>query len=117
MPGKRILIVDDEDVVGVSIAAILSLDGHCTEFVTSALEALRRYAPDKYDLIVLDNRMPEMNGVELAQRIRSQHPAQAIILLTGYPPIRQPSTVDRVMRKPFSGDDLRQAVLDLTNPP
>src|SRR4051812_46759758 len=115
MAAKRILIVDDESVVGDSVMAILEMDGHSTEFVTSAVEALNRYSPGKYDLIVTDNRMPGMNGVELAERIRSQHPGQRIVLLTGYPPVRRPDVVDIVMMKPFSGDDLRATVLRLTN--
>jgi CheY-like chemotaxis protein len=116
MPGKRILVVDDELVVCTSITAILEIDGHTTEFVTSAVAALQRYSPDKYDLILTDNRMPGMTGIELAERIRSQHPTQRILLLTGYPPLKPTPVVDVVLVKPFSGDELRSTVLRLTTP-
>jgi CheY-like chemotaxis protein len=115
MAAKRILVVDDEQVVCTSITAILEIDGHSTECVNNAFEALSRYSPDKYDLIVTDNRMPGMTGVELAEKIRSRHPAQRIMLLTGFPPLRPTPVVDVILIKPFSGDALRETVLRLTN--
>ena len=71
MAGKRILHVDDEPLVGQAVRMLLSLDGHVVEFVTNPLQALEKYAPEKYDLVLTDHRMAEMTGLELAQRIKS----------------------------------------------
>ena len=114
MSGKRILLVDDEPVVGQCVQIFLELDRHETEFVHNPLEALAKYQPGKYDLVLTDNRMPEMTGVELAEKIKSLSREQRIMLLTGFPPSRPTPAIDLVMLKPFSGDALRRAVAELT---
>jgi CheY-like chemotaxis protein len=114
MLGKQILLVDDEPLVGQSVKLLLQLDGHTVEYVGDARTALERYAPGKYDLVLTDSRMPEMSGLELAEKIRQQNPAQRIMMLTGYPPNEQAPFLDLIMLKPFSGADLRSAVAKLT---
>jgi CheY-like chemotaxis protein len=115
MSKKRILVVDDQAVVADAITAILEMDGHTTEAVSSAFAALDKYERDRYDLIVTDCSMPGMTGLELAEKIKAQDSAQPILLLSGSPPPGSPRNIDCVMRKPFSGGGLRSAVDDLTS--
>ncbi len=114
MVGKRILVVDDEALVGQSVKLLLEMDGHTVDYVGSGAAALDQYAPGKYDLVLTDSRMPGMEGRELATRIRVLSPTQRIVMVTGYPPSQPVPALDLIVLKPFSGADLRGAVAKLT---
>jgi len=110
MHGKRILVVDDDPLVRESIQMMLELDGHSLDLVSSADEALQRYACGTYDLILSDHRMGGMTGLQLAAEIKSRNPAQPFLLFSGSPPIDHDSMCDLVLMKPFSANELRAAV-------
>jgi CheY-like chemotaxis protein len=83
---RRILIVDDNADAANSLALVLSLDGHVTEAVYSATEALNRADSFRPEVILLDIGLPEMDGYQVARRLR-QRPDLAgirIVALTGY---------------------------------
>lgn len=82
-PG-RILIVDDNDFGLVARQSLLAELGH--EIVTSKNpeEALAFLTSRKFDLIVTDFRMPQMNGVEFIRQIRAIDPLIPVILLSGF---------------------------------
>jgi CheY-like chemotaxis protein len=113
MPGKYILVVDDEPSVGQSIKITLQPDGHRLEVVTSPFEALRRIERNRSDIILTDFRMQGMTGLQLAEQIKARDPAQPIILISGSPPFPPTSLVDRIILKPFSTMELREAVAQL----
>jgi CheY-like chemotaxis protein len=110
MAGKRILVVDDDAMVRESIEMMLGLDQHVLELVGSGAEALERYLPGKYDLVLTDNRMAGMTGLELAKLIKARDPAQRIILFSGSLPTVEEPACDLILLKPFSAADLRKAV-------
>lgn len=79
----RILLVDDNRL-GLRIrTAVLEELGHHVTAVSCALEALDRFLTEPFDLVVTDYRMPELNGIELTARIRKQHPAVPVIMISG----------------------------------
>ena len=67
-PPRRILVVDDASPVAETIQAMLSELGHAVDISGDGQDALNKFAPGKYDLIITDYSMPKMNGLELAQR-------------------------------------------------
>ena len=82
----RVLIVDDNVDAADSLALVLKLDGHTTESVYSASSALERVGPFGPDIVLLDIGLPEMDGYEVARRIRAR-PGLAtprLVALTGY---------------------------------
>jgi two-component system, sensor histidine kinase len=81
---KRILIVDDNEDAANSLAALLSLDGHSTEAVYGATDAIARVSTLHPDVVVLDIGLPQMNGYEVAKIIRAELSAVQLIALTGY---------------------------------
>ena len=115
---KRILIVDDAPQVAETIQATLVQLGHHVEVAGDAKDALRRFEPGKYDLVVTDYSMPKTNGVELASAIRKRAAGQLILLITAYAfsiaanDARQ-LPVDFVLQKPFSTRELEQALAGL----
>lgn len=84
-PKASILVVDDEAVVTDIAKRVLSADGHRVDTTGNALEALSKIKNKKYDLILLDIKMPGMNGIDLYKRIqRTARPlAQKVVFMTG----------------------------------
>jgi CheY-like chemotaxis protein len=81
-----ILLVDDEeDIVSVT-ASMLQRLGHTVRAETQSLNALRRFSeePDRFDLAILDYVMPDLTGLELAQRFRRIRPGFPVLLYAGY---------------------------------
>jgi CheY-like chemotaxis protein len=85
-PSRRILIVDDNVDSAASLALLLSLDGHETKAVNSAQAALQFAESFKPDVVLLDIGLPEMDGYEVASRLRKLTELNGVrlIALTGY---------------------------------
>ena len=83
---ERILVVDDEEKLTELLERMLKSLGYSVISFTSSLEALEEFKalPEKYDLIVTDMTMPEMNGAALVKEIMNIRPGASIILCTGY---------------------------------
>jgi DNA-binding response OmpR family regulator len=79
----KILIVEDELPVARQIAAALTEDGHDPKTVHSGEAALEELSKGPFDLIVVDVGLPGINGFELLRRLREQHLASRVLLLTG----------------------------------
>src|SRR5438034_11796048 len=81
----RVLVVDDEASVCVSMQRYLAGRGHHVETTASGEDALIRLRDAKYDAVILDMRMPDLSGEQLFERLRSNDPSHAerVIFTTG----------------------------------
>jgi DNA-binding response OmpR family regulator len=79
----RVLIVDDEEELVSALAERLELRGYQARGVTSGAAALEALETRGWDVVVVDIRMPGIDGFELARRVRTEHPDCAVVLLTG----------------------------------
>ena len=81
---KRILVVDDDELVLVALAELLSPKGYTVSTALSGPQALEKIDKDRFDLLILDIIMPKMDGYELCQRIRAmeEYSEIPIIMLT-----------------------------------
>ena len=107
----KILIVEDELPVARQIAAALTEDGHDPKTVHSGEAALEDLSKIPFDLIVVDVGLPGMNGFELLQRLREQHLASRVLLLTGRSAVEDRVTglqlgADDYLPKPFAMREL-----------
>ncbi|MFI5495858.1 response regulator transcription factor [Actinoplanes sp. NPDC051859] len=107
-----IMVVDDDADVRDLIETTLRMDGHevnCASGGSQALTAMREQQPD---LLVTDQMMPGMTGLELVRAMREDHAIGdvPIILLTGTEKHRDLYVVDRWLEKPFSPARLRSHV-------
>jgi len=113
IPGKQILLVDDDQGVREALKLLLSIDRHTVTEAASGPEAMERLRGSSYDLVITDYLMPDMLGDELARRIKKRTPRQPILMVTAYleklAGTRHP--VDAILGKPVSLDDLRQALM------
>lgn len=82
--GSRLLVVDDEPDIRSGLAYILSLEGYIAEEAGSGADALKLLEHTSYDLMLLDMRMPGMQGMEVMERAREMCPDMSIIILTGH---------------------------------
>ncbi len=80
----RVLIVDDNRDAAQSLDLILQLEGHATLVAYSGAEALKRAAEFRPEFVLLDIGLPEMDGYEIAQRMKSLVPHARLIAVTGY---------------------------------
>lgn len=77
------LVVDDEQILCQLIATVLEDVGHRVLTAFSGTEALARLETEPVDLVISDIVMPEIDGIELVQRIRAKHPTVRIISMSG----------------------------------
>jgi two-component system response regulator AtoC len=112
---RHVLIVDDEAVVRNGINKALNARGMTTELAVNGREALVLLDSHAFDLAILDIRMPDIDGVEVLKKIRSQYPETDVIMITGYPTIDTAvhciklGALDYLV-KPFRLDDLDAAL-------
>src|SRR6185369_12031338 len=110
---QRILVVDDQPFVCESVKMLLAYDGHAVETASGGKEALAKYDPGKFDLVITDYSMEGMKGDQLADAIKHLAPDKPIILLTAFPPEVKPASIDLVLTKPFYFDSLRAALSEV----
>ena len=81
---KRILVVDDDQVVGKSFERVLTNKGYRVDTALSGREAFEKYAGADFDMVFTDMRMPDQDGLEVARRIKEMNPWLPIVVVTGY---------------------------------
>ena len=83
----RVLVVDDEEVVRHGYRRVLSADGFRVMSAGDGREALDLMGGDRFDVVLMDMRMPGMDGIELLRAIKDQWPESEVVVVTGYPSI------------------------------
>ena len=106
---RTILLVDDNDDLRVTTKWFLSNFGFAVESARSAEEALAMFDPKTHDMIVTDNSMPGMTGVEMAHIIKLRSPSTPVLMCTGRPP-EDRSCLDLVIQKPAHMLALKEGV-------
>jgi DNA-binding NtrC family response regulator len=82
--GKKVLLVDDELAFTASLSKVLSRRGFEVETASDGLTALARIANESFDVIVLDVKMPGMDGIQVLNEIKRLALDLRVILLTGH---------------------------------
>ncbi|MDH7480259.1 MAG: response regulator [Syntrophomonadaceae bacterium] len=91
-PEIRLLLVDDEEELILTLERVLRLEGYSVDYTTSPNEALEIIKNKKYHIVVADIVMPEMDGIDLLAAIKEYDPLTQVIMMTGY------STMDKTVR-------------------
>ena len=121
VPPRRVLVIDDDEGVRLTFSRVLRLDGHDVHVAASAEEALAEIGLERPDAILVDLKMPLINGVGFLYRLR-QDPANheiAVGVVTGAP-VLDDATVDdlralnaQVWFKPLSIEDIQRVAQTL----
>src|SRR5437763_12288201 len=118
MPTPRrhaVLVVDDEPDVVQSVKDLLRLD-YDVFTATKAADGLKILEQRPIDVVMSDQRMPEMSGVEFLQRVKDPHPDATRLLFTGYADIHavidaiNQGNVYRYIQKPWDPDELQTVI-------
>lgn len=107
----RILVIDDEPVVGEGCRQCLSDRGYCVDVRLTGREGLEAVFAGQYDVILLDMKLPDLDGMEILRTLKEDKPGEGIIVMTGYSSVK--NAVDAMklgafdyLAKPFSDEEL-----------
>jgi DNA-binding NtrC family response regulator len=115
MAGEKVLIVDDEADVLTLCQRILEADGYRVKTVQSGYAALDQVQQQPFDLLLVDIKMPGINGLETAQAVKQLDPGIVCVTMTGYSTMDTAIEalklgVDEFVIKPFAPEDLSISV-------
>ena len=111
MPKPRILLVDDEERFRTNLQKMLEVQGLTVGAASSGAEALEELKRSPYDVIVLDIRMPGMDGLATLKEIKSINPEAEVIILSGHASMDAAMEINRLggydyLMKPCPLEDL-----------
>jgi CheY-like chemotaxis protein len=86
---KKILLVDDEANIRFIYSEELRDEGYSVISASNGEEGLRRFEDENPDLVILDIHMPDMNGIDVLRRMKTQNPAIPVILSSAFPEFKQ----------------------------
>jgi DNA-binding NtrC family response regulator len=84
----RILVIDDDESIRKTMAAILQSEGYAVDTAENGKEAIERSNADAYSVALIDFRLPDMNGTELLTALKETTPKMVKIMVTGYPTLQ-----------------------------
>jgi len=112
---KKILIIDDEKNIRLTLSQCLELSDYHVDTAISGEHGLEKFAVNNYDLVLLDMKMPGIDGMEALRRIERQNPVQKVIMITAFGTIETAVEAMKLgavdyLRKPFTPDEIRTIV-------
>lgn len=109
--GSKVLIVDDEKLMRISLESQLKKEGYNVKSVDNAIDGLKMVKAEEYDAVVTDLRLSGMGGMELLREIKKYNPEIIVVIMTAYGTLE--SAVSAIkegacdyIAKPFSTDEL-----------
>lgn len=113
----RVMVVDDESAALKSLRRILEKEGHQVSTYNNPVRALERLAEEPFEVLLSDLSMPHLNGLELLDRAKGEHPGMEVIIITGYASLE--GAVDATKKgayhflaKPFTPEQVRTVVTE-----
>ncbi|MFZ7113163.1 MAG: sigma-54-dependent transcriptional regulator [Desulfatiglandales bacterium] len=111
MEAIHALIIDDEQAICRGCRMALSDRGHSAEIFATGREGLEAILKGSYDVILLDMKLPDMDGMDILRRVREEKPGEYIVVMTGYSTVQNAVEAMKLgafdyIAKPFSEDEL-----------
>jgi DNA-binding response OmpR family regulator len=118
---QRILVVDDDHDIRQFSVDILTDSGYDVDGAKDGADGWDALQAINYDLVITDNKMPRMTGMEMIEKLRAAYMTLPVILATRYIPryeltLRPWLEPDAMLERPFSDDDLLGAVKKILGP-
>ncbi len=116
----KVLIVDDEEVVRLSHLRSLQSANCNAKVAEDGLKAIQVMEEQAFDVILLDIRMPNLDGMEVLKTIKQRWPESEVVVITGYPTIESAKEAVRLgahnyIAKPVGPDEVIKAANDAMN--
>ena len=111
----RVLIVDDEEGMRNYLSVVLSRDGHRTEVAADGLSALEMCRQNEYDVVLLDLKMPKLDGLGFLEKLRELETPPVTVVMTAYSTWESAVQAMRLgaynyIRKPFDNEEIRSII-------
>lgn len=115
MKPRRILVIDDERVICDACRLVLSEKGHTVALKTTGREGLRAIQQGDFDIVLLDMKLPDIDGMEILKAVREEKPGLCVLVMTGYSIMSNAVQAMKLgaadyLSKPFTDDELITAV-------
>ena len=113
----RILIVDDDENIRKVLTTILEDEGYIVEAVENGKRAIEKTKRSFYNLVLIDIRLPDIEGIELLTKMKDTVPKTRKIIITGYPTLQNAieavnKGADAYILKPFDMESVLQTIRD-----
>lgn len=111
----HVLLVEDEVSVAKGLKMVMDEEGYDVDWADTGAIALDKFRTSQFDLMVADLRLPDIDGMEVIERVRESRPETKVVIITGYPSVATAVKavsmgVSNYLRKPFTDDDFITAV-------
>jgi two-component system NtrC family response regulator len=115
MKPLSVLVIDDESVICDACELVLSEKGHAVTMSNTGRDGLNAIRQGRYDIVLLDMKLPDIDGMEILKTVQQEKPGLRIIVMTGYSSISNAvdaikQGADNYLAKPFTEDELIEAV-------
>jgi DNA-binding response OmpR family regulator len=115
-----VLIIDDEDVICKACKMVLNEQEFICDHCLSGEEGVKRVMEQNYDLLLLDMKLKDMDGMDILKRVKKEKPDLYVIVITGYSTIANTVKAMKLgandyLSKPFADHELIDAVNALLN--
>ncbi|MCD6397800.1 MAG: response regulator [Spirochaetaceae bacterium] len=112
---KKLLVIDDEQIVLDSVKRILSKESYNLTLTTKSREGLKLALSEDFDLILTDIKMPEIGGMRVLRDIKREKPETPVVILTGYATVQSAVGAMKLgasdyLEKPFLPDVLLRTI-------
>jgi len=117
---KKILLVDDDREFVNLFSSIIESEGYIVEVAFSGQEALDKFKKSAFDLLILDIKLPDMNGDKVAKKVRDKDKNIVIIIITGFPELQDSITaldigLHDILLKPISSSEILRSIKEAFN--
>jgi len=118
---KRIIVADDEANIRLLMEAVLTEEGYQVTVVATGREALRKILKEDFDLGIFDIKMPDMNGLELIQRIRELKKTFPVVVCSAFKHLQDDyvigtSGIAAYITKPLNLEDFKKRIKEILDP-
>jgi len=122
MKPLRVLIVEDEPVICDGCRLVLGERGYRVEICRTGKQGLLALEREAYDVLLLDLKLPDLDGMEILKILRQEKPGLPVIIMTGYSTTSSAVEAMKLgaadyLAKPFSDDELLEALEKSCGPP
>lgn len=115
MAGRRILLVEDDTTIVVPFQLILESEGYHVDTASTGRQAIENIGKNEYQVVILDMKLPDMQGIEVAREIRNKTDEINLIIMTGYPNLVDSIEaldigISEILLKPINADEFLRTV-------
>ena len=115
MKSLKVLVIDDENVICDACDLVLTEKGHAVDYCKTGKTGLIAIERGTYDVILLDMKLPDIDGMEVLKSVSEKMPAPYVIVMTGYSTMSNAVQAMKLgaadyLAKPFTDDELIEAV-------